>query len=439
MNSRGALLMSQKEIDRYDVIKQTSEGILKQSKAAKRLNLSVRQVIRLCKRYRRDQAEGLIHKGRGRASNRKIKDEIQSEIKELAGTIYSGFGPTFMAEKLLERNQIKIGKEALRQLLIEGGFWKPKREKIKAIHQQRERRASFGELIQIDGSPHDWFEGRRPKCCLIVFIDDATSEILYAHFEKTESMRGYFRGLSYTIKTHGLPLGFYSDRHGIFRVNTGNDPEAQTQFGRACEQLNIELINARTPQAKGRVERANKTLQDRLTKELRLEKINDMETANKYITEKYLEKHNKRFGKIARSKEKAFVPNTRTPEEISEILSEQYTRKLSKNLELSFKNKTYQIQNEGKGRRLQQARIKVCKTLDNEIHLLYKRRQLEYKVIEKNEKRPSIVDEKSLNAVYDQKLNSRKIVKPNKSHPWKTPITKGGYATMHSIAQSVAQ
>src|SRR3990167_11241659 len=439
MKSRGLLLMNQKEIDRHDVIKQTCQGLLKQSLAAKRLGLGVRQVRRLCKAYRRDQTQGLIHKGRGRVSNRKIKDEIQSEIKQLAGTIYAGFGPTFMAEKLLERNQIKIGKEALRQLLIEEGFWKPKREKIKAIHQQRERRASFGELIQIDGSPHDWFEGRGPKCCLIVFIDDATSEILYAHFEKTESMRGYFRGLSSTIKRYGLPLGFYSDRHGIFRVNTGEDPKAQTQFGRACEQLNIELINARSPQAKGRVERANKTLQDRLTKELRLEKINDMETANKYIIEKYLEKHNKRFGKIARSEEKSFIQNTRTSEEISTILSEQHDRKLSKNLELSFKNKTYQIQNEGKGRRLQQATIKVCKTLDNEIHLLYKGRRLEYKVFEKNEKRPSIVDEKSLNAVYDEKLNSRNISKPSKSHPWKIPVSKKGYATMHSAVQSVAQ
>jgi len=419
MNSRGLLEMNQKEIERCAVIKRTCEGELKQSQAAKKLNLSTRQVKRLCRSYKRDKAAGIVSKKRGKLSNRKISDAILSKINTLATTLYLGFGPTLMSEKLFERDRIKIGKEALRQFLIQEGLWKAKREKIKTIHQQRERRSCFGELIQIDGSPHDWFEGRGPKCCLIVFIDDATSEVLYLGFEKAETTRAYFRGLYKIIETYGIPLGFYSDRHGIFRVNQCDNPEAQTQFGRACEELGIELINANSAQAKGRVERANKTFQDRLIKELRLENISDIETANQFLEEKYRKKHNQRFAKIAREPQRVFVPNTLTVEKLMNIISAQHKRKASKNLELSFDNKIYQIQNEGKGRRLQQATITVCQTLDNKIYLLYKGKRLDYKIFECNQKRPCIVDEKLLNPVCDKKLKFRKTAKPKESHPWR--------------------
>ncbi len=422
MNSGGRLLMSQKDIERDRVIQGTCEGSLKQTQAAKKLALSTRQIRRLCKAYRQEESKGLLHKGRGKMSNRRIPESTRSQIIGLASSAYLGFGPTFMAEILLEKNQIKIGKETLRLLLIEEGYWKPARQKIKTIHQQRERRACFGELIQIDGSPHDWFESRGPKCCLIVFIDDATSEILYLHFEKTETTFAYFRGLLHTIEKYGIPLGFYSDRHGIFRVNQCDDPEAQTQFGRACEELRIDLINARSPQAKGRVERANKTLQDRLTKELRLENISDIDAANKFLEEKYRKKHNQRFAQAAREKQSLFSPNTRTPEELNYILSEQEERKVTKNLEISFNGKIYQIQNQGKGRRLQQATITVCKALDSKIDILYKNEKLEYKEFSRNEKRPKVVDEKELNAIFDKNINANKSRKPSASHPWRSLV-----------------
>jgi hypothetical protein len=419
MKSGGLLRMSQRDIERDGVIRRTCEGALKQSQAAKKLNLSTRQIRRLCKGYRQAESQGLLHKGRGKPSNRRISEALRSQIIGLASSAYLGFGPTFMAEKLAEKNQIKIGKEALRLLLIKKGYWKPARQKIKTIHQQRERRSCFGELIQIDGSPHDWFEGRGPKCCLIVFIDDATSEILYLHFEKAETTFAYFRGLLHTINIYGIPLNFYSDCHGIFRVNQCDDPEAQTQFGRACEELGIELINARSPQAKGRVERANKTLQDRLTKELRLENISDIDAANRFLEEKYRKKHNERFAQAAKETQNLFTPNTRTPEELSHILSEQDKRKITKNLEISFNGKIYQIQNEGKGRRLQQGIVTVCKTLDNKINLLYKGENLEHKEFNRDKKRPRIVDGKELNPTCDEKLNSSKPWKPCVSHPWR--------------------
>lgn len=428
MNSEGVFTMNQKELNRHDVIARVCKRELKQSKAAKMLGISARQIKRLCHHYRKQGVSSLVSKRRGKPSNNRIPEVIRQQLIEVAKKKYSDFGPTFMAEKLLEHEKITISKESLRQLLIAEGIWKAKRSKEQRIHQQRERRACFGELVQIDGSPHDWFEGRGEKCCLIVFIDDATSEILYLRFESVETTQAYFRGLFAVMLEHGLMPGLYSDKHGIFRVNQGDDPEAQTQFGIACERLNIELINADSPQAKGRVERANKTLQDRLVKELRLANINDMESANAFL-ETYRPKYNQKFAKIPNSPEKAFMANTYSTQELTHILSEQVTRKVTKNLEISFENKIYQIQYQGKGRRLQQASITVCRTITDEIILLYQGQRLEYKVFQPNQKRPPIADEKSLNALCDQKLKDKKLIlikphKPSASHPWRhTPIS----------------
>lgn len=419
MNSRGLLTMSQKELKRYEVIKWVCEEGLPQGTAGEMLKLSTRQIKRLCQAYRKLGGAGLISKARGKPSNRQLSRELQERIISLAKTSYLGFAPTFMSEKLLERDKIQIGKEALRQLLITKGLWKSKREKIKTVHQRRERRPCFGELIQIDGSPHDWFEGRGPKCCLIVFIDDATSKILYLRFEAQETTQAYFRGIWFVIQTYGLPMGFYSDKHGIFRVNQTDCPEAQTQFGRACETLGIELINAHSPQAKGRVERSNRTLQDRLIKELRLENISTMEAGNEFLEKRYREQHNERFAERPAKPDSVFIKNHHTFEQLSHILSEQAVRGTSKNLEISFENQIYQIQNEGKGRRLRQSKITVCRTINDEIELFHKNRKLSYKVFKPVCKKPSLQDEKSLNAFCDR--TAKKTRKPAASHPWRRP------------------
>jgi transposase len=423
MHSGGVFTMNQKELNRHDVIARVCKRELKQSKAAQMLGISPRQIKRLCHHYRKQGVLSLVSKRRGKPSNNRIPEAIRQQIIGVAKKKYSDFGPTFMAEKLLEHEKITISKESLRQLLIAEGLWKAKRSKETTIHPQRERRACFGELVQIDGSPHDWFEGRAEKCCLIVFIDDATSEILYLRFEPVETTQAYFRGLFAVIQEHGLMPGLYSDKHGIFRVNQGDDPEAQTQLGIACERLNIELINADSPQAKGRVERANKTLQDRLVKELRLANISDMKSANAFL-ETYRPKYNQKFAKIPSSPEKAFMANTYSTQELTHILSEQEVRKVTKNLEISFENKIYQIQNQSKGRRLQQASVTVCRTMTDEIILLYQGQRLEYKVFQPNQKRPQIADEKSLNVLCDQTLKDKKLslIKPHKpaaSHPWR--------------------
>lgn len=262
---KGLLTMNAKELERVSVIQKIIDKRLTQILGSQQLGLTIRQVKRLVKKYQKHGAEGLVSKQRGQASNNKLSDKKIEDIKKLVSLHYYDFGPKFAAEKLIEKHGIQISKETLRQLMVDWGFWKAKRQKQAKLHPQRDRRDCFGELIQIDGSPHDWFEGRGPKCCLLVAIDDATSRLCSLHFEPTETTAGYFKLMRKHINNHGIPLATYSDRHGIFRINLPTaEEETETQFSRAARQLGIVVICAYSPQAKGRVERANKTLQDRL-------------------------------------------------------------------------------------------------------------------------------------------------------------------------------
>ena len=288
--------MSQRELDCIHVIKQVMAKKITQISAAKQLNISVRHVRRLSRTHERQGAKGLISKRRGRPSNNQLAPELKGLVIALISARYSDFGPTFAHEKLTEQHGLKLSIESTRKLMMSAGLWKGKRRKKAQLHPSRARRPQLGELVQIDGSPHAWFEDRAPKCCLIVFIDDATSRVMAARFVEVESTEAYFETAEIYIKKYGLPLSFYSDRHGIFRVNI---PEAKsgtgyTQFGRALHTLEIELICANSPQAKGRVERMNYTLQDRLVKELRLRGISSIEAGNLFLPE-FIEDLNQRF------------------------------------------------------------------------------------------------------------------------------------------------
>lgn len=426
MLTRGLISMSRQELHRLNVIERVLKKELKQAQAGKLLKLSTRQIKRLCRKYRDEQACGLVSKKRGKGSNHQIAQGLKQSVMTLAHTAYKGFGPTFMAEKLLEHHQLKVSKETLRQWLIKENLWRAKRSLTPMVHPTRTRRACRGELIQIDGSPHDWFEGRGPTCCLIVFIDDATSEILYLRLEEAETTQAYFRGLAYCMAYYGIPAAFYSDRHSIFRVNQSKQVQVgKTQFERACEALGIVCIHALSPQAKGRVERSNKTHQDRLVKELRLRHISDLNNANAYL-EEYRHAHNQRFAKTPAQPQSLFSVNTFTAEELSLILSVQVQRKLSKNLEIRFNNQIYQIQGEGKGRRLQHASITICQTLDNHIYLLTENnKRLAYNVLDPEQIRTEIADEKTLNNVLTKKLAAKSIKKPAATHPWfHSPVSK---------------
>ena len=419
--SQETITMSHKEVDRLEVIQQIASKRLSQKAAARRLELSVRQVKRLLRRYRQEGANGLISQHRGKRANNAIPDSARAAIMSLVGEHYSDFGPTLAAEKLLERHSHKISTETLRQWMIIAGLWQPKTHKRVTIHQSRPRRPCFGELVQIDGSPHDWFEGRGPNCTLIVFIDDATGELLALHFSPTETTRAYMEALAIYLQQQGRPVALYSDKHSIFRVNYPQHEGELTQFTRALKTLDIQPIHANTPQAKGRVERANQTLQDRLVKELRLQDISDIESANTFLPT-FMADYNQRFAVVPQSPVNAHREVLHGEDELALIFTLHYTRRLSKNLTCQFKNREYQVQSKGGGYHLRHTSVTVCEAFDGSVTLLHKGRNLSFKLLCEGELPTPIADEKSVrNIVERAKADQmqKPQYKPPLDHPWK--------------------
>lgn len=234
--------MSHKELHRLQII---------QEQAAARIGISIRQVKRLVQRYRNEGPSALVSHRRGKRPNNSFSTEFRATVISLLKGRYADFGPTFACEKLREIHGLSLSVETLRKWMIEEGLWRERRRKIARIYQRRMRRPSYGELIQIDGSPHDWFENRGPRCTLIVFIDDATSALMALRFVPAETTRAYMETLRGYLNDHGVPLALYSDRHSIFRVNNPEREGELTQFTRAIKTLGIEPIHANSPQAKG--------------------------------------------------------------------------------------------------------------------------------------------------------------------------------------------
>ena len=263
--------MSIKELSRLEVMEKLRSRSLNQSQAADILGISIRQVKRLIRAFKAEGAKGLISRKRGSKSNHQLPEEVKKRALELISEKYADFGPTLAHEKLKEVYGIKISVGSVRNLMISHDIWEAKKIKRNRIFQMRTRRPREGEMVQVDGSEHAWFEERGPKCTLLVFIDDATGALKELRFAKSESIFSYFDATRNYIENHGRPLAFYSDKHGVFRVNKNGALSGTgiTQFGRAMKELDIRMIFANSPQAKGRVERSNRVLQDRLVKELR--------------------------------------------------------------------------------------------------------------------------------------------------------------------------
>jgi hypothetical protein len=343
----------------------------------------------------------------------------------LLKTKYKGFGPTLAHEKLVEKDKLKLSDESVRKLMIEENLWKPRKAKQVVTHQLRERRACFGELIQIDGSPHDWFEGRAGRCVLLVFIDDATGRLVQLRFVESESYFSYAQAAEGYFRHYGKPVAFYSDRHGIFRVNVPSigSGEALTQFGRAMQELDIQIICANSPQAKGRVERVIQTLQDRLPKEMRLRGISNMTDGNAYLSQ-FMTDLNQRFAVEPRSVVNAHRPLT-AKDDLARILTWQETRTLSKNLTLQFQKSVYQIQTKRPTYALRNAQVTVCVNVQEEITILYNGKALPYTLYHQQAKQAEIVSTKQL----DQVLQPKRLpTKPALDHPWRkgfaTPLSK---------------
>jgi transposase len=419
--------MSHRELSRLEIIQQVERKELKQRRAAEVLGISTRQMKRLVRAYKQNGAASLVSKRRGRASNYQLAAPTIASATALLRTRYHDFGPTLAHEKLVEDHALKLSVESVRRLLIAEGLWQARRAHRPVIHQLRERRARIGELVQIDGSPHDWFEGRAAKCTLLVFVDDATGRLMQLWFAASETTFAYFAGVEAYITRHGKPLAFYSDKYGVFRVNQPctlpNSPSTGlTQFGRAMKELSIELICAHSPQAKGRVERANQTLQDRLVKELRLRGISSIEDANAYLPE-FAQDFNSRFAVTPRVPEDAhrqLLPG----EDLSRIFTLVERRTLSKNLTLSYHARTYQIKTKRPAYTMRGAHIEVREASTGTLSVEYQGKPLVVSLYNEQAREPAhITPAKLLNTTLEQATQKpkppRQPYHPSPTHPWR--------------------
>jgi transposase len=419
----GILAMSTKERERLRVVQAVREGRLTQRQAAVELGLSVRQVKRLCRAFRRRGAGGLVSRRRGRPSNRRIAPAEQRRVVRLVQRHYPDFGPTLAAEYLSEHHGYTGSVETLRQWMIGAELWQPRRTRQRRVHQLRERRAAVGELVQIDGSPHAWLEHRAARCCLIAFVDDASGRLQYARFVAVESTRAYLQALHSYVQQWGRPVAFYSDRHSIFTKHDPEDPHP-TQFERAVRALDIEPILALSPQAKGRVERAFQTLQDRLVKALRLARIDSLEAANAFLPG-FLVRYNARFARTPREPADAHRRLNLSVEQLHWTCSEQFPRTLSPSLSCQFRGQLYLINTEGApAYHLRRARITVCDHGPGQpLTLLHKGKVLPWRRFEGPGSLPErVADDKQLDQFVDaaKKRQARKSSahKPDPNHPW---------------------
>ena len=419
----GAVLaMSGMERERLVQLSRAADGTLGQAVVAARLGLGVRQVKRLVRAYREQGAAGLISRQRGRASNHRLKDEVRQSVTELLGGKYGDFGPTLAAEKLAELEGIVVSRETVRRLQIVLGLWKPKRRRAKRVFSLRERRPRFGELIQIDGSPHAWFEGRGERCALIVFIDDASGRLTALRFARAETTRAYLEALRSHVLAHGTPLAFYSDRHGIFRVNAKEaaSGDGKTEFGRVAERLRIESIQALTPQAKGRVERANQTLQDRLVREMRLRGISSIEAAQAFAPD-FIAQWNAKFAVPAREDQDAHRPWTQDANALDEALARREERTLSRALTFSAAGAIHCVRTQGPGTALRGAKVTLLHFLDGPMRVKYKDRFLETTRVRPLPALDPLEDEKTL----DIRLNAIVAARARDTAPHQRPQGRG--------------
>lgn len=335
------ITMTMREVDRLKTIQAVIDGELTSLMAAARLHLTKRQVNRLVLQYRHDGAAGLVSRQRGQPGHRQLAQGVAEQALIIIRDQYADFGPTLACEKLRERHGIVLAKETARSLMSDVGLWIPRQQRAAKIYQPRNRRNCVGELIQIDGSDHRWFEERGPACTLLVYIDDATSRLMYLHFTYSESTFSYFEATRGYLERHGKPQAFYSDKATVFRSANpkANGGDGHTQFGRAMYELNIESICANSSQAKGRVERANLSLQDRLVKEVRLLGISTMAAANAYAPA-FMVDFNGRFAKPPRNDFDANRP-LRADEDLDLIFTVRESRRVTQNLTLQYDKNMY--------------------------------------------------------------------------------------------------
>lgn len=361
------ITVTMRELDRLKTVQAVLDGQMRPGVAAARLEITDRQFRRLMERYRLDGGAGLISKKRGRPSNNRLSVETENLALGLIRECYADFGPTLACEKLREVHGLHLAKETVRTIMKIAGLWVPRRQRAAKIYQPRNRRSCRGELIQIDGCDHRWFEERSPVCTALVYVDDATSQIMELYFTHSEATFTYFGATRAYLERHGKPMAFYSDKASVFRINKPNASggDGHTQFARAIFELNIDGICANSSQAKGRVERTHLTLQDRLVKELRLRDISSIDAANLYMPE-FIAGHNRRFAKPARNLHDAHQP-LRVEENLELIFTWREPRCVSKSLTIQYDKMLYLLEDTPAHRKLAGRYIEVYHYPDGRI------------------------------------------------------------------------
>jgi hypothetical protein len=416
------LTMKNRELDRLHVIRQVTEHRLTWRQASQQLGLCVRRIGILCADFRKRGSRALIHGLRGKPSNHHLNPKILERAMDiLRGPLYAGFGPTFANEKLRAKpHSLILSTPVLREGMIKAGLWKPGRPGNR--HRSwRARRDCVGMLVQLDGSDHDWFEGRGPRCALIIYIDDATSRILYGEFVDVEDTLTLLRTTSSYLRRHGRPIAYYVDKDSIYKVNRQatvdeelRDLHPITQFTRAMNELDIQVICADTPQAKGRVERGFDTHQDRLVKELRLAGICTKEAGNRFLWDVYLPAHNERFSIAPASPIDAHRPLRSFANHLDEILSIRTERTLANDFTLRVKNQFFQVLIHKPLRIRPDDKVLLEFRLDGSTHLRFKDAYLPIKPIAK---RPPMTERLKRPAPFV--VTSKTPYRSPLTHPWR--------------------
>ena len=377
------ITMSNKEIQRLAVLQDVRDHRITQVRAAEILNLSTRQITRLLQKLNQDGVSAMAHASRGQAGHHRHDELVKSQCLSIISEHLLGFGPTLAHEKLSSMFNLTIPVETIRRWMTANELWIPRSKRLKRPYQPRYNRDCLGELIQIDGSYHDWFEGRAAKCCLLVYIDDATGKLLHLRFCQAETTFDYMLSTRAYIEQYGKPLAFYSDKHSVFRVNQSSTQQTKvTQFGRILNELNIYIIFANSPQAKGRVERANRTLQDRLIKEMRLEGINSIAEANTWLP-CFIEQFNQKFAKCARNPKNLHRPLTESNLELDDIFTWQEPRKVTKSLTISYDKCIYLLEPTELNQTLIGQHIAFLEYPDGTVAMMHKGRKLNYSIFNK--------------------------------------------------------
>lgn len=388
----GVLALSKKEVDRLMIINQVEDNHLTAPKAAELLAISERQTYRILKRIREEGAKGIVHKLRGKESNRGYPKQLKRDIISIYRKGYWDYGPSLYTEMLTEYHNISLNRETVRRWLREESITTSMRKK-RPHRRKRERRSCYGELVQLDGSYHDWFEGRGAECCLLNFVDDATGKV-YLKFAISENTQDVLESMWKYVKANGIPRSIYTDRASVYYAEG-----KLTDFGRAMKQLGVELIFAKSPQAKGRVERSNRTLQDRLIKALRREGISNIAEANNYLQKKFIKQYNKRF---AIEQKTANVHRSAKEYKLQEIFCFKTSRQVRNDYTINLSGGYIQLLKGQSPLPRPKQDVTVSKFLNGQMHIYFNGQELNFKQL----------DSKPGKKGY-------KTIKPPKDHPFR--------------------